>query len=247
MTADMSTGLGSVALASLLEAEIGEGCFELGAAIPSESELRARFGVGRHVVREAISRLEQVGLVRKRQGAATRVIALQPRARYVHSVGSLGEVIQFTRETQLEIFEQAVVSVEGADAKLVAAAEGTRWLRIRGIRREIEQGDVIGYATIFVHARFAAVLAGVAKPSGPLYALIECKTGEIVQEARQAIATGALPTDAADRLKLVPGETAIKVIRHYYDLSGGVMIASLNWHDAATFSYAVNLRRDIAA
>jgi GntR family transcriptional regulator len=233
-------------LAALLEAEISRGGFVVGAAIPSETDLRLRFGVGRHVVREAIGRLEQAGFVRKRQGAATRVIALQPRSRYVHSLRSLSEVIQFAREAQLQILDQAMVAVAGADAELVHAGPGARWLRIRGIRRETERGDVIGYATVFAHARFAPVLAGLTEPNGPLYAIIEAQTGEFVQEARQIIAAGALPSDAARQLGLGAGHTAIKVTRRYFDLSGGVMLASLNWHDAATFSYAATLRRDMS-
>lgn len=42
--------------------------------MPSERSLTATLGVNRHVVREALGRLEQVGLIRITQGGATRVL-----------------------------------------------------------------------------------------------------------------------------------------------------------------------------
>jgi DNA-binding GntR family transcriptional regulator len=244
---EKGSGLRSRALATILEAEIGQGRYELGSVLPSEAELRMRFGVGRHMVREAVSRLEQAGLVEKRQGAATRVVALQPKAAYVHSLRSLAQVIQFTRETQLEVTDRAMVAVQAADAELVRAAAGTRWLRLRGVRRNIVQNEIISYTTVFVHARFAPLLVDVREPSGPIYALIEARTGEIVDEAEQAISAGSLPAEAANVLGLAPGDTAIRVTRRYFDMSGGIMLASLNWHPPATFSYVISLRRDQAS
>jgi GntR family transcriptional regulator, transcriptional repressor for pyruvate dehydrogenase complex len=49
------------------------GELEPGAALPAERELAERFGVNRQAVREAISRLTQVRLVRVNQGRDTRV------------------------------------------------------------------------------------------------------------------------------------------------------------------------------
>lgn len=240
-------GLDSAALATILETEIGQGRYELGSPLPSEVGLRTRFGVGRHMVREAVSRLENAGLVEKRQGAVTRVVALQPRAAYVHSLKSLAQVIQFTRETQLEVTDRAIVAVQGPDTELVRAAPGTRWLRLQGLRRNIVQDEIISHTTVFVHARFASFLADTAEPSGPIYALIEARTGEIVDEAEQAISAGSLPAEAARVLGLAPGETAVRVTRRYFDMSGGIMLASLNWHPPATFSYVISLRRDQAS
>lgn len=57
-----------------LTAEVVSGRYEPGAAIPSERELSALLGVNRHVVREAVKRLEQVGLVRVTQGGRTTVL-----------------------------------------------------------------------------------------------------------------------------------------------------------------------------
>lgn len=58
----------SVKISRHLEAEISAGRLKPGDRIPSESQLTARFGVGRNVVREAIARLKSEGLVESHQG-----------------------------------------------------------------------------------------------------------------------------------------------------------------------------------
>jgi GntR family transcriptional regulator, transcriptional repressor for pyruvate dehydrogenase complex len=54
--------------------EIVSGRYAPGAAIPSERELSSILAVNRHVVREAIQRLEQIGLVKVAQGGRTKVL-----------------------------------------------------------------------------------------------------------------------------------------------------------------------------
>ncbi len=57
-----------------LTAEIVSGSYPAGSTIPSERELSETLGVNRHVVREAIKRLEQIGLVKVVQGGRTTVL-----------------------------------------------------------------------------------------------------------------------------------------------------------------------------
>jgi GntR family transcriptional repressor for pyruvate dehydrogenase complex len=57
-----------------LTAEVVSGGYPVGSAIPSERELSELLAVNRHVVREAVKRLEQVGLVRGMQGGRTTVL-----------------------------------------------------------------------------------------------------------------------------------------------------------------------------
>jgi GntR family transcriptional repressor for pyruvate dehydrogenase complex len=56
----------------LRDAVLG-GRYAAGDALPSERELATSFGVNRHAIREALRRLQQLGLVKVSQGGATRV------------------------------------------------------------------------------------------------------------------------------------------------------------------------------
>jgi GntR family transcriptional regulator, transcriptional repressor for pyruvate dehydrogenase complex len=63
-----------------LLSEIVSGRYLPGAAVPSERELSEALGVNRHVVREAIKRLEQIGLVKVTQGGRTTVLDFRETA-----------------------------------------------------------------------------------------------------------------------------------------------------------------------
>lgn len=76
-------------VAEALRDDLAQGRFRPGDRLPSESDLATRFGVHRHTVREALSRLAQDGLVAPRRGAGTFVLA--PPADY-----PLGRRVRFT-------------------------------------------------------------------------------------------------------------------------------------------------------
>jgi GntR family transcriptional regulator, transcriptional repressor for pyruvate dehydrogenase complex len=63
-----------------LTAAIVGGAYEPGAALPSERELSETLGVNRHVVREAVKRAEQIGLVKVAQGGRTKVLDFRQTA-----------------------------------------------------------------------------------------------------------------------------------------------------------------------
>ena len=57
----------------ILEREIREHVFKPGERLPTEAELASRFQVNRHTVRQALSRLQERGLLRTDQGRGTFV------------------------------------------------------------------------------------------------------------------------------------------------------------------------------
>lgn len=63
-----------------LAGEIMSGRYGAGEGLPAERALAEVFHVNRHVVREALKRLEQVGLVRIAQGGSTRILDLKRHA-----------------------------------------------------------------------------------------------------------------------------------------------------------------------
>ncbi len=231
-------------IANTLRTEIAFGTYPVGSWLATEAELCKRFGVSRHTVREALRSLGELGLVERRQGAGTRVVARTERSAYVHSLHTLSEIFQYTRDTRLEIADVSVVAVPDKEAASIPASQGSRWLKITGVRRTTPGREDVSFSIVFVHLRFANVLSDIRERTGPIYATIEERTGELVIEARQEITGGPMPPEAVAALELGPKAAGIQVIRRYLDVSGGPMLTSINWHVAERFTYAITLRRD---
>lgn len=61
------------ALEERLRSEIEEGTYAPGELLPPERDLAARYGIARATVKQALVRLEQLGLIETRQGVGSRV------------------------------------------------------------------------------------------------------------------------------------------------------------------------------
>ncbi|GAB2455598.1 FadR/GntR family transcriptional regulator [Nocardioides hungaricus] len=87
------------AVAAQLEELIQKGHFGDSGRLPAERELAEQFGVGRGTMREAVSKLETLGIVVKNQGVGTFAVYPPPQA--------AGRILMLTAGdvTALELFE----------------------------------------------------------------------------------------------------------------------------------------------
>jgi DNA-binding GntR family transcriptional regulator len=231
-------------LAEQIRQDIEAGRYAVGGSLPTEAELGAHYALSRHTVREALRRLADLGLIERRQGSGTRVIAATPPVAYVHTIRALSELFSYTRDTTLAVSRTAQAVLDASTAALLKLPVGTRWVRIDGVRWSADRTEQVGWVTIYVHTRFAGILDEIGPESGPIYARIEARSGECVAEALQEITATAMPAAAAKALGVKRGSPALRIVRRYLDASGGPMLVAVNWHRAETFTYAIRLRRD---
>lgn len=231
-------------LAQELRGAIERGVHPVGSTLPTEAELCQHHGVSRHTVREALRLLVDLGLIERRQGAGSRVLATVPPVAYVHTIRSLTELFSYTRDTRLEVAASETVALDEAEAEALRWPAGTRWLRMTGLRWTADGREKVCHVTLYVHARFAALLGDAGRQDGPIYALVEARSGERVAEALQEVSAAPLPAAAARALDARPGAPALRIVRRYLDASGGPMLVAVNWHRAGDFTYSIRLRRD---
>lgn len=231
-------------ISDTLKAEIAQGTYPLGSLLPSEAELCKRFQVSRHTVREGLRSLVELGLVARHRGAGTRVIATSGRPAYVHTIQSLFDILQYMRDTRIDIGTIELRALTQVEAEFVPAPEQSRWLKITGVRRSQESGEVMSDTVVFVHSRFAPILHDLKAHSGPIFPLIEERTGETVAQVRQIISGATMPESASKTLQVPLGSPAIRIIRRFVDASGGPMLTSINWHPLDRFTYAITLSRE---
>ncbi|MDI7047072.1 GntR family transcriptional regulator, partial [Escherichia coli] len=126
-------------VAQQLLRQIDKGTFARGGKLPTEAVLAQQFGVSRTVIREAISRLKNEGVVEPRQGSGVFIAAhgaIRPlRIDYADAVeaGSVLQILALRRAIEAEVAAEAalrrshadLVSIDSALAKIdEAVAEG---------------------------------------------------------------------------------------------------------------------------
>jgi DNA-binding GntR family transcriptional regulator len=224
-----------------LREAIAEGRYAVGTLLPTEAELCASLGVSRHTIREALRRLAEAGLVERRQGAGTMVVARQPQGGTVQSLRSIESLFQYAADTRLEIHQCRMAPLTPQDAAAVPAPPGEAWLHLEGLRIG-QDGAAIATAEVLIHPRFAAIASSLPE-RGAIYAMIESHFGVQVAEVVQEMTAAALPAPVAAKLQRRPREVGLHFVRRYLLEDGSTMLLSRSWHPARRFTYAMRLRR----
>ncbi len=230
-------------VAQSLEQSIVAADYPVGTLIPTENELAARFGVSRQTVRQAIAHLRARKLLSARKGVGTRVEAMSPTHGYYHAIQSLTELFRYAEETVFRVERAERVTASGALATALSCRAGRAWLRLDGVREQAEATAPLGAMTVFVDARYAALVAEPRTHVTAIFSQIERHYGEAITEVEQEIEAALLEPAAAGRLNARPGSPALLVTRRYFAAGRRLVELSRTLHPADRFRYTMTLRR----
>jgi len=220
---------------------IRDGAYPLGSFLPTEVELCAEFGVSRYTVREALRGLVERGMLARRQGSGSEVIASEPQRNYVHQVRTLADLFQYALDTHLDVQSMEDVTLTADEAEPLGGEAGERWLLIRSVRRVRKGGAPMSVTHSWIPGRLSWIRSEARDAVGPLYALIEARSGETITGAMQRIGAEAMSPSVAEALQRTPGSPCLRILRRYSSPQG-TLIASCNWHPGDSFSYEMDLQ-----
>jgi GntR family transcriptional regulator len=230
-----------------LRKDIVSGTVPVGAQMPTEAVLCRRFKVSRYTIREALRQLRDDGLILSRRGAGTTVAATGTSAGYVHTIGSIQDLVSYAQETRYAIDESRRVVADAALAHRLGCAVGQAWLRITGLRYAPGQDIPFCWTEVYVHEDYSGITRVLARRSGPIYGWIEDLYGERIAEIEQMLSARDVPEDVALSLQADPRVLGIEIRRAYRLSSGVVAEVAFNLHPANRFRHVMTLRRDASA
>jgi GntR family transcriptional regulator len=187
-----------------------------GDALPSESELAARFGVSRMTARQAVQNLAGEGLVQRRRGAGT-FVAPRPMHRHEGSLLSFTEdMARRGKRASSRLLEAGLRSASTADAEALHLPEGGRVVVIRRLRCADDVPLALEHAVL--PADCAGVLASDLE-HGSLHESLH-RLGRTPDMATSWISARPATTGEA-KLLGVPARTALLVERRIiHDVAG---------------------------
>ncbi|SAL72972.1 GntR family transcriptional regulator [Caballeronia choica] len=115
-------------VAQQLQKQIEKGSFAKSGKLPTEAVLAQEFGVSRTVIREAISRLKNEGMVEPKQGSGVFVVeraGIRPlRIDYAEAVepGSVVQILALRRAIEAEVASEAAMRRTDAQMAAIDAA-----------------------------------------------------------------------------------------------------------------------------
>ena len=223
---------------------IAEGRYAVGTLLPTEAELCRTLKVSRHTVREALRRLVEAGLVERRQGAGSMVVAREAARKEVRSIRSIDGLMDYAADTRLQVSRCEMAPLTREEAARAHGKAGELWLKVDALRIG-QDNRPRATAEILIHPRFAAIAPDLPA-RGAIYRLVEQRFGVEVEEVLQEISAATLPPRVAAALGRRPREVGLVFVRRYVLAGGDTLMVSLSWHPAERFTYAMRLRREPA-
>jgi GntR family transcriptional regulator len=228
-------------LADTLRGAIVEGRFGQGDLLPTELELCTAYKVSRHTARDALRLLNEEGLIARKRGAGTVVIASRVPGPFSQDWGEIGDILQYARDTRLIVHSYGpALPTDIADMGLTPALA---WMMVKGIRQRVLGGPPLALTNICVRADLM--------PSREIIESWPQAIGEYIAAHNQVRATRIDQEISAIRLDKISaralgergGDPALRTLRRYLDAHHEVFIASISIHPGDRFAYRMSAER----
>lgn len=229
-------------LSDLLTRQIAEGFYPVGDYLPSEQKLAEEFAVSRPTVRRALDHLAEIGLITRRRGDGTRVLASRPFADYSYTTKPVDDLL-YGRGA-----ERVVTSIESivADTELAVQLDGQpgkRWLRVRQHRSDQSNGDMLVWGNVYIDWQFRNVADQIADYPGFICDLIEETHGIAVSEIQQQLRAVIIPPDVCQEMRLPDQSLGLEMTRRYLNSQKKPVEITINIFPEMRSAFQFTLKR----
>lgn len=222
---------------------IRSGRLPVGETLPGELELVASFGVSRHTVREALRRLEELGLIGRRQGVGTLVLSREPVESYVQAVRAPAALLQYPEGSRLVVRDTVPVKAGRALARLIGCKTGSHWRHVSCLRKFDDARPPVCWADLYLPPEYADIVPTIGRQAGLVHELIERAHRRQVAAVDVSIMARSIPARMAAALGVAADSPSLTVVRRYTDRDGALFLASVSEHPGDRFTYSMSLER----
>lgn len=234
-----------MALAEILRSGIAAGSPGVGEQLPTEHELCDTHDMSRHTVREALRLLSEDGLIARRRGAGTVVIARESQRRYAQHLGGVDDLMQYGPDVHLTPLQESIGTLDRAVARALGVTVTGEFHYVGGVRGR-EGQPPIALTDMYIRTELSPGAEDWIKLNGAVTDWIARERGVATERIEQSIHAGTLTETEAEALDAEAGEPALRLRRRYYDKGGRVIALSDTVHPADRFSYDMALMSEVA-
>jgi GntR family transcriptional regulator len=225
--------------------------YPVGSSLPAEAELCQQMQASRHTVREALRILEDSGMISRRQGSGSEVLADTPPVRYRQTVDTIEDLLQYGAESRLALLVAQERPVPADVARHFGCAAGVPCIQLQGLRSERQAGagerappgDPFAVTHIWFPPqqppRRRDKLLSADTSLASMFSVIDART---LGHIEQAFTAEALAADTAALLGVKKGAPTLRVDRAYFDRRNSLLLVATSWHRADRYRYATVLR-----
>lgn len=231
-------------VADALIAQIKAGQYAVGSSLPTEREICESFGVSRHTTREALRQLADQGLITRRQGSGSTVVATTPPVRYEQNIQSIDDLMQHGNASRLQVLESVELTPEASEfAAQIKHMAKTPCVRVRSIRYPRNDVRPIALVDVYVAIRGKAQARRLLDTDSAALEIVNTLDVRKIDRTEQAFSAVNIGEAEARLLQVKAGDAAFRIVRHYYDAAGRLMVVAHSIYHGGLYTYVSTLRR----
>ncbi|NND48918.1 MAG: GntR family transcriptional regulator [Rhizobiales bacterium] len=231
-------------ISTALQKEISGGVYPVSKMLPTETELCYRFGVSRFTIREALRRLSEIGLVQRRAGSGTVVVAKDPPTTFVHRVGTLRGLLAYPDDTYRELVAKEFIEADEEISKTIDCPVGKKWLRLTCLRKSADSPTPFCWGQFYVPPEADELMDFPEIDHETIHGRLKGLTHHQAFRAEIQISASAIRGTLATMLKVREGAPALNIVRRYFDEQGDNFTSTVTIHPEHRFVYSMDLARE---
>ena len=232
-------------ISAILSDRIFSGVYPLGAYLPTEAVLCEEFGASHHSVRDALKLLVEKGLITRRAGSGTKVIAASEPTVFAHVAGDLRHLFSYPQNTIRENVIEEHLACDAALSEVLDCPIGTPWFRIGALRRLAGNSQALCWTDFYLLPRYSEVVKLKGHFTTPVYEQIETGYGQRVDSATVSISLTRLENGMAKALEVEADSPALRIIRRYFDAQKNVFEITVSYHPEGRYNCELNFHREL--
>lgn len=214
----------------------------MGEYLPSEKQLASEFGVSRPTVRRALEYIDSIGLISRRRGDGTKVLAEKPFTDYRYTTRPVDDIL-YGRGAERIVTDQNETVCDDALAARLGAAPGSRWVRISQHRNDRDSGKMLVWGDVYIDQKFNSITGRIPDYKGFICDLIEEEYGIAVSEIQQTIRPIIIPEIICLEMKMPNRSLGLEMTRRYLNHLKQPVEVSINIFPEDRSVYSITLSR----
>jgi GntR family transcriptional regulator len=227
-------------LETILRKKITAGDYTPDTPLPSEDALAEEYEVSRITVRQALSSLEQDGLVIRQRGKGTFVSEKANTLELPRFTGSIEDLILMGKRTKTKVIESAWIDPPDNIRERLKIKDG-KVLRIEKIRHI--ESDPFSHVFNYLPAELGNKLPMDLVKSKPMLMILEDELGVRANEAEQSVEATIADASDASLLDIRVGDPLLKAERTVYDVKGNPVEYVSVVYRADKYAFTMKLKR----
>ena len=228
-------------VAAELRRAIERGQYKIGDDLPTEAQLGGAHSISRFTAREALRLLTNEGLIERRQGRGSRVIARSPALRYIVALTDESDVLRYAEETAAS-YRLSRRPVSRVSMRKLGVEPGDGWAVLSGVRTIKDTGERIAVSNAYVRSEYTDAFDSET-PVSAVFTRIAHDYKLLISHIDQEISATTLSPGVARRLGRESGEPAMKIVRWFVAHDAGLFELSVTIHPAALYTHSMRLTR----